>query len=451
LEEKAKMAARKRSEPAEAGASGPGLPAKRLLGRSIVVVLGSDELGLSILARTLHALGVDMLEGEAADLWSGDGDDWSRPWVGELNGRLLQVLGREPGKPTHALPFPAGWWRRPAVQKVRREICEALDGALEGRNELWGFADLATGRLLPVWQDVFDELGLNPIYLWALADPVRAAAKGKGPRAASLAEVAWFTCNADIFKYAGDRVGAVIDEAEWRADPQGLMERLVGTLQLRWRGTRFDLYETVSAVLARHEDEPDRPQRVAPSLPLAQVLHRAVLAMHDDPEARERAAGLVESAELLRPLIAPFLPALENGSAQARPQREPAAQRAAAPPQASGPRAAAEAGDERIHALQLEVEARVAEARWLRDQYRERLREAEGEAEALRQRLAEAETTARGRRPSDDDELAAAHAEIQRLQSEMVNLSNANERYLARIYELKKALEDRGDFEPFGS
>jgi len=26
----------------------------------------------------------------------------------------------------------------------------------------------------------------------------------------------------------------------------------------------------------------------------------------------------------------------------------------------------------------------------------------------------------------------------------MINLNNANERYLARIYELKKALEDRG-------
>lgn len=441
--------ARKRSEPGDAGPSGSGLPAKRLLGRSIVVIIGSDGQGLSLLARTLHALGVDMLEGEASDLWSGEGDHWSRPWVGELNDRILQVLGREPDKPTHALPFPAGWWRKPAIQKVRRDICEALDSALVGHNELWGFADVATGRLLPVWQDVFDELGLNPIYLWALADPARAGAHGKGQRAVSLAEVAWFTCNADIFKYAGDRIATVIDEAEWRTDPQGLMERLVSALQLRWRGTRFDLFETVSAVLGQHEDEPDRPQRVAPSLPLAQVLHRAILAMQDDPDARERAAGLVESAELLRPLIAPFLPALEGGQPVARPQTGQA--RAAAQAQAAAPRVEAPAPDDRVAALQMEVEARVAEARWLRDQFRERLREAEGEAEALRHRLAETEGSGSGRRPAaDDDELAAAHGEIQRLQSEMVNLSNANERYLARIYELKKALEDRGDFEPFG-
>jgi hypothetical protein len=441
------MAARKRSEPESAGSAGSGLPAKRLLGRSVVVIVGSDEMGLSILARTLHALGADMLEGEAADLWSGDGDHWNRPWVAALNDQLLATLGREPGRPTHALPFPAGWWRKPAVQKVRRDMVQALDAALAGHNELWGFADVRTGRLLPVWQDVFDELGLNPIYLWALADPARAGERGRGPRAASLAEVAWFTCNADIFKYAGERIATLIDEAEWRADPQALMERLVGTLQLRWRGTRFDLFETVSAVLGRHEDEPVRPQRVAPSLPLAQVLHKAILAMETDPDARERAATLVESAELLRPLIAPFLPALEGAQGEARPARDHAVRPSAQP---AAPRTQAQGSEERVAALQLEVEARVAEARWLRDQYRERLREAEGESESLRQQLAEAEKGGAGRRPADDDELAAAHSEIQRLQSEMVNLSNANERYLARIYELKKALEDRGDFEPFG-
>lgn len=437
------MAARKRSDSEDASA-GPGLPAKRMLGRSIVVIVGSDEQGLSILSRTLHALGVDMLEGEAADQWSGEGDHWARPWVTALNDQVLAVLGREIGKPTHALPFPAGWWRKPAVQKLRRDMVQALDEALADQAELWGFADLRTARLLPVWQDVFDELGLNPIYLWAVGDPSRAPAVGRGhsQRAASMAEVGWFTYNADIFKYAGERIAAVIDEAEWRDDPQPLMERLVGRLQLRWRGTRFDLFETVSAVLGSHEQEEIRPQRVAPSLPLAQVLHKAILAMEDDPDARQRAATLVESAELLRPLIAPFLPALENGAAQSRPARQPIMARDAAVPE---PQASE---DERIVALQLEVEARVAETRWLRDQYRERLSEAEAEVEALRRRLQSGAPVPAGR--ADEDELAAAHGEIQRLQSEMVNLSNANERYLARIYELKKALEDRGDFEPFG-
>lgn len=445
------MAARKRSDSETAAASGSGLPAKRMLGRSIVVIVGSDEQGLSILSRTLHALGVDMLEGEDGDLWSGEGDHWARPWVTGLNDAVLAALGREIGKPTHALPFPAGWWRRPAIQKIRRDMVQALGEALAGDGDLWGFADLRTARLLPVWQDVFDELGLNPVYLWALGDPSRAAGgrAGRGQRAASMAEVSWFTYNADIFKYAGDRIATVIDEAEWRNDPQPLMERLVARLQLHWRGTRFDLFETVSAVLSRHEEDEAPPQRVAPSLPLALVLHKAILAMEEDPDARERAAALVESAELLRPLIAPFLPALENGAAA------PAAGQAARAPARPEPTGVAEGepapdSDARVAALQLEVEARVAETRWLRDQFRERLREAEAETEALRQRLESAGPAPAARRPGDDEDLAAAHREIQRLQSEMVNLSNANERYLARIYELKKALEDRGDFETFG-
>jgi chromosome segregation ATPase len=119
-------------------------------------------------------------------------------------------------------------------------------------------------------------------------------------------------------------------------------------------------------------------------------------------------------------------------------------------PPEPAPAAPAPGGEERLAALQLEVEARVAETRWLRDQFRERLREAEAETEALRQRLEANGPAPAAQRAGDDEDLAAAHREVQRLQSEMVNLSNANERYLARIYELKKALEDRGDFETFG-
>jgi hypothetical protein len=450
------MASRTRT--ASTGEGQGGLPAKRLLGREVVVVLGASDPGVALLARALHALGVDMLEGDGADLWSGEAGDWRRPALTEINAALLDAIDRPPDHPAHALPFPPGWWRRPAVQKLRRDLAAAVETALETQTEPWGFADLATARLLPVWQEVFEQLGLSPVYLWALTHPTAHAGKGRGSRDA--AEVRWFAYGADIYRYAGEQIALVIDEGDWRDDPQRLIERLVERLRVRWRGTRLDLYETVGAVVAQGQQAAEEAPQPA-GLPLSMSFYQSAARMDEDPEARTRVAAMAESAELLRPLITPFLPALQAGGPAGAPGEDVVSLRqeiealrqtcadlrrqaeSASPPQVE-PTASP---DGRIAGLELELEARVAETRWLHEHYKARLDEAEGEAEALRAQIA-------GRAPGEggetapaagqDEELAAAHAELRRLQSEMINLNNANERYLARIYELKKALEDRG-------
>lgn len=436
---------------------GGGLPARRLEGRRVVVVLGASPSGLSLLSRTLHALGVDMLEGDAAELWSGAGAEWRRPWIREFHERLLQGIDRTPDHPAHALPFPPGWWRRPAVQAIRREMTRALEQALEEHAEPWGFADLSTARLLPVWTEIFERLGLQPDYIWALTHPAKTEA-GLGPRSRTKpsAEISWFAYSSDIYRYAGEQIAAVVEENAWRDDPQALMDKLLGRLRLHWRGTRLDLFETLGALLEPQEEAGLAP-RPAPALPLALSFYTAAARADEDPAARERLTSMVEGAELLRPMISPLLSKLKNGAAVA-PQgagpkieleQELAELRATCTDlkrQLNGgpPRQQAATPDERLPALELELEARSAEIRWLHEQYRERLAEMEAESAALRTRLAAAEVMQVGSPAASEEELAAAHSEIQRLSIEMRNLNNANERYLARIYELKKAVEERG-------
>jgi len=447
------MASRTRNARTEEGQAG--LPAKRMLGREVIVVLGATEAGIGLLARALHALGVDMVEGDGAEIWAGEAGDHRRPRISELNAALLEAIDRRADHPAHALPFPPAWWRRPAVQQIRRELSETVEAALEGQHEPWGFADLATARLLPVWHEVFEQLGLQPVYLWALTHPTAGSKAGRAARDAE--EVRWFAYGADIYRYAGDHLAAVIDEQDWTRDPQRLIERLVERLRLRWRGTRLDLYETVGEVVDRGREAAGESAPPPAGLPLSMAFYEAAAKLEEDEEARARVAGMAESAELLRPLIAPFLPAMhgaagEGGEETASLRQEIEALRqtcAELRRQAEGAAApgseAGEAGDGRAAALELELEARIAEIRWLHEHYRSRLDEADAEAEALRAQIA-----AGGEGPAtlaaggQDDELAAAHAELRRLQSEMINLNNANERYLARIYELKKALEDRG-------
>jgi len=433
--------------------AGAGLPARRLEGRRVVVVLGASPNGLSLLSRTLHALGVDMLEGDAADLWSGGSAEWRRPWIGEFHHRLLEVLDRKPEHPAHALPFPPGWWRRPAVQAIRREMTRALETALEDHAEPWGFADVATARLLPVWAEVFERLGLQPDYIWALTHPARRETGRRGGRG-QAEEINWFAYSSDIYRYAGERLAAVVEENAWRDDPQALMDKLLGRLRLHWRGTRLDLFETLSALLEPEEE--DAPPPAQPLLPIALTLYEAAARADEDPDARRRLDSLVEGAELLRPMISPFLGKLANGASAAPPpspdmirlEQEVTELRATCSDLRRQLNGAAShsvngAPDERVPVLEQELEARSAEIRWLHDQYRERLSELEAESSAMRTRLAAAEV-AQTVHPASEEEFAAAHAEIQRLTAEMRNLNNANERYLARIYELKKALEERG-------
>jgi hypothetical protein len=435
-----------------------------MLGREVIVVLGATEPGIALLARALHALGVDMVEGDGAEIWSGEAGDHRRPRISALNSALLDAIDRRPEHPAHALPFPPAWWRRPAVQKLKRELCQEVESALDQQHDPWGFADLATARLLPVWHEVFEQLGLSPVYLWALTHPTATAGARTSRAGRDSEEVRWFAYGADIYRYAGDHLAAVIDEQDWTRDPQRLIERLVERLRLRWRGTRLDLYETVGEVVAQGREAAGEAPPPPAGLPLSMAFYEAAARLEEDEAARARVAGMAESAELLRPLIAPFLPAMQGAAegggeetASLRQEiealRETCAElRRQAEGAASASGGPVEPAEGRAAALELELEARIAEIRWLHEHYRARLDEADAESEALR-----AQIGAGGEGPvtlaaaGQDDELAAAHAELRRLQSEMINLNNANERYLARIYELKKALEDRGLMSRVGS
>jgi hypothetical protein len=255
-----------------------------------------------------------------------------------------------------------------------------------------------------------------------------------------MGEILWFAQAADVLRYGSQL--CVVDERQWWDNPHRQAERLAGRLGLHWRGTRLDLYETLDALI----DEAEPPavgRRIA--LPLARALYDAVLEFDENPSAREKAENIAETAELLRPMIAPLLPGKAEEPPPAdlaeigRLREELESLRGAIDGFDGEPAAPAPSQpvDERIAALQMELDAQRAETQWLHEQYGQRLREAETEMEGLR-------NSAGAEGGASESDLAAARAEIQRLQNEMNHLNNANERYLARIYELKKALEDRG-------
>ncbi|OYX35524.1 MAG: hypothetical protein B7Y99_03165 [Caulobacterales bacterium 32-69-10] len=103
-------------------------------------------------------------------------------------------------------------------------------------------------------------------------------------------------------------------------------------------------------------------------------------------------------------------------------------------PDPPGTALASAAGEE---ALQTELQARIAEAEWLKSHYEEQLRAAFAQIGALqaRVRAAAPPESAVARQPEADA------AELAQLRAEVKRLSAAEARYLDRIEELKEAID----------
>jgi len=146
----------------------PRPPAKQ----PIIVVLGMHRSGTSVIARGLEALGVSL------------GDNLMKPVAGynekgffedmdvyRLNERLLGKMGST----WHTLtPLEADALRGPRFTAERQEAANILRTKLGVMP--FAFKDPRTAVLLPLWQCVFEDLGLDDRYVIAVRNPLESAA-----------------------------------------------------------------------------------------------------------------------------------------------------------------------------------------------------------------------------------------------------------------------------------
>lgn len=187
-------------------------------GRVVIVVLGSGRSGTSLLMQVLAALGMRVSErliGAGRDNPRGHFED--APIV-RIQADLLRQLD---AWPYH--PLPPDWLDHPATAAAERALDDLLQAQL-GEHEAgappWGFKDPRTAAFLPLWQRLFDRLGIAPRYLLALRDPgsiVRSfmAAYGAG---ADEAESVWLRRTGDALWHTGGRCHLVHYE-DWFRRP----------------------------------------------------------------------------------------------------------------------------------------------------------------------------------------------------------------------------------------
>lgn len=180
-----------------------------------VVVLGMHRSGTSLCADVLGRLGVAMADEPDAQPSNPRGH-WERPEIVRRHDRILEMFERGYHDPRHDLPLPAGWWLDPAVAQIRREIMAFLEQK-RAAGMPFGFKDPRTARLLPLWQQIFDELAVEPKIVLCLRNPVQVARslEERDGLPADLGEYRWFTYTAEIFRHLRNSPTCVIEYERW--------------------------------------------------------------------------------------------------------------------------------------------------------------------------------------------------------------------------------------------
>ncbi len=210
--------------------------------RPVVVVLGMARSGTSLLAQILHRLGVDMVDAPPNASPANPTGFWERPEIVALQDEILDLVDHPIASAAHVLPMSPGWWRDPKLFHVKRRLRDFVATSLSATDGLWGFKDPRTARLLPVWQEIFNDLGLNPRFVWAMRAPSESGTSMSlkspelRPMSAEYGTLMWFAYNMDVVGYAGNSIAAVVTYEDWFDNPEEAAIALNGKLGLVWPG-----------------------------------------------------------------------------------------------------------------------------------------------------------------------------------------------------------------------
>ena len=202
--------------------------------RSLVVVLGMHRSGTSLLANFLDGLKVHL----GNELLPADENNpegyWEHAGIVRLHAEILELLDRQWIGSKGSLPYPAQWWRAPALAPRRARLAEIVAREVSSAGGLWGFKDPRTSRLLPMWKEIFRSLDLEPIYLLAIREPnaVTASVVARDRIPAARAQLQWLAHKLDALRDAGGQVRLVVDYDRWFTHPAQQARAVIAALNL---------------------------------------------------------------------------------------------------------------------------------------------------------------------------------------------------------------------------
>ncbi|MGH8601293.1 MAG: sulfotransferase family protein [Gammaproteobacteria bacterium] len=140
----------------------------KLKNTKALLVLGMHRSGTSALTGTLNLLGIHV--GDSLIPASEDVNPkgfWEHAGVVDLHERLLASIG---SSWSDERSLPQQWWLLPEVQLFRQELVQMLEADF-AKVAVWAIKDPRMCRLMPLWHQVFEDLGCSPRVVIILRDP----------------------------------------------------------------------------------------------------------------------------------------------------------------------------------------------------------------------------------------------------------------------------------------
>jgi hypothetical protein len=291
-------------------------------GTPIVVVLGMHRTGSSVITRGLQALGLDL------------GDHLMPPAVGDnargffedldiysFNERVLQKAQSAWDKVSPLRPEDL---TGPAYASERQEA-RALLAAKIG-NRTFAFKDPRTALLLPLWQCVFSDLGLDDRYVVTVRNPMESALSLKKRDGFPIAKgiLLWITHVAEALRHTSGKVRVLVSYDAVLAAPAVEMQRIATALQLPDPASAgLDAYagDFISIGLRRNQVSAGELARSGQTPQFAIDLYAALLSAAKSADSKiddETLMAFLSIYDQIKPLF-PYIDAL-NASALHRSQ-----------------------------------------------------------------------------------------------------------------------------------
>jgi hypothetical protein len=214
--------------------------------------------GTSVTTAILNALGVSLSEDLMPPTQFNAMGYFESVAISKIHDRILAALGSSWNTSELFVPFPNGWWKLPQIAPFKQQLVAQVTNELERVAGVWGFKDPRTARLMPLWKDIINEMGLDARYVMVVRDP-NDVAKSLFARECVppiISELLWLEHYVDAIAQIGvANLHAIVDYARWFEAPIEQAEYLIHGLGFESPGeevVRSCINRVVSTDLRHH-------------------------------------------------------------------------------------------------------------------------------------------------------------------------------------------------------
>ncbi len=200
-----------------------------------LLILGPHRSGTSALTRVLNLQGVHLGEDLLPAKFDNRRGYWEHWSIFDLHERLLSRAGSA----WHDYrPMPLGWQELEEVRAIREELRALIERQFLD-SPLWGVKDPRLGRVLPLWLDLLDELGVDAGFVILVRNPlevVRSMERRNGfPRSKCL--LLYLADTLEAIRHTAGRPRTFVSYERLLADWRSVVERVGHELEISWPAT----------------------------------------------------------------------------------------------------------------------------------------------------------------------------------------------------------------------